>query len=76
MFGRQQATLAATEQEPKRTAAHVRGIEDRAHQEIDRARQETKQWQHHHEAAERSYRDAVQALEARCEALQKQGQER
>ncbi len=65
------ARLAATEQERERTAAHVRGIEDRAHQEIDRARQETKQWQQRHEAAERSYRDAVQALEARCEALQK-----
>ena len=66
--------LAAAEQERERTAAHLRAVEDRAHQEIDRARQETKQWQHRHEAAERSYRDAVQALEARCEASQKQWQ--
>lgn len=66
--------LAAAEQERERTAAHIRAVEDRAHQEVDRARQETKQWQQRHEAAERSYRDTVQALEARCEALQKQSQ--
>lgn len=68
------ARLAAAEKERERTAAHVQGIEDRAHQEVDRARQEAKQWQHRHEAAERSYRDAVHALEARCEASQKQRQ--
>ncbi|KZC24023.1 integrase [Rhodanobacter thiooxydans] len=68
------AHLAATEQERERTAAHVRGIEDRAHQEIDRARQETKQWQHRHEAAERSYREAVHSQQARCETLQSQWQ--
>lgn len=68
------ARLAATEQERERTAAHVRGIEDRAHQEVDRARQETKQWQHRHEAAERSHREAVHSLEARCETLQSQWQ--
>ncbi|MBD8873729.1 DNA-binding protein [Rhodanobacter sp. DHB23] len=69
------ARLAAADQERERTAAHLRAVEDRAHQEIDRARQETKQWQHRHEAAERSYRDGGQALEARCEALQKQWQQ-
>lgn len=69
------ARLAAADLERERTAAHLRAVEDRAHQEIDRARQETKQWQHRHEAAERSYRDGVQALEARCEALQKQWQQ-
>jgi len=53
------ARFAAAEQERKRTAAHLSAVEDRAHQEVDRARQETKQWQHRHEAAERSYRDAV-----------------
>ena len=68
------ARLAAADQERERTAAHLRAVEDRAHQEIDRARQETKQWQHRHEAAERSHRDAVQALEARCEAFQNQWQ--
>jgi chromosome segregation ATPase len=68
------ARLAAAEQERERTAAHIRAVEDRAHQEVDRARQETQQWQQRHEAAERSHRDTVQALEARCEALQKQSQ--
>jgi len=66
------ARFAASELERERTVAHIRVIEDRAHQEVDRARQETKQWQQRHEAAERSYREALQALEARCEALQKQ----
>ena len=45
-----------------------------AHQEIDRARQEAKQWQQRLDAAERSYREALQALEARSEASQKQSQ--
>jgi chromosome segregation ATPase len=66
------ARLAATDQERERTAVHIRAIEDRAHQEVDRARQETKQWQQRHEATERSYREAVQALEARCEASHRQ----
>ncbi len=68
------ARLVAEKQERERIATHLRAIEDRAHQEVDRARQETKQWQQRHEAAERSYRDAVQTLEARCEASQKQEQ--
>lgn len=67
--------LAALDQERERTAAHLRSVEDRAHQEIDRARQETKQWQHRHEAAEQRYREAVQNQGARCEALQKQLQQ-
>ncbi|MGS1125875.1 DNA-binding protein [Rhodanobacter sp. UC4437_H4] len=66
------ARLAATDQERERTAVHIRATEDRAHQEVDRARQETKQWQQRHEATERSYREAVQALEARCEASHRQ----
>lgn len=69
------ARLAAADQERERAAAHVRGIEDRAHQEVDRARQEAKQWQQRHEAAERSYREALHALEMRCEASQQQSQQ-
>lgn len=69
------AHLAATEQERKRMAAHIQAIEDRAHQEVDRARQEAKQWQQRHEAAERSHRDTVQALETRNETSQKQWQQ-
>lgn len=67
--------LAAAEQERERTATHVRGIEDRAHQEVDRARREAKQWQQRHEAAERSYREALHALKARCEASEQQSQQ-
>ena len=66
------ARLAASEQERERTAAHIRAVEDRAHQEVDRARQETKQWQLRLDAAERSYLEALQALEARCETSQRQ----
>lgn len=69
------ARLAAADQERERTAAHLRAVEDRAHQEIDRARRETKQWQHRLETAEQSYREAVQAQGARSEALQKQLQQ-
>lgn len=60
--------LAAADQERQRVAAHVQAIEDRAHQEVDRARQEMKQWQQRLDAAERSHRDANRVLEARCEA--------
>lgn len=68
------ARIAAAEQERERTTAHIRAVEDRAHQEVDRARQEAKQWQQRLDAAERSYREALQALEARSEASQKQSQ--
>ncbi|WP_082583012.1 DNA-binding protein [Frateuria sp. Soil773] len=67
--------LAAADQERERIAAHVRAIEDRAHQEVDRARQETKQWQQRHDAAERGQRDAAQALEARYTVSHRQLQE-
>lgn len=54
---------------------HVRNLEDRAHQEVDRARQEAKQWQHRYEAAEQSHRETLRALEARCETSLKQSQQ-
>lgn len=66
------ARLAALDQERERTAAHIRATEDRAHHEVDRARQEAKQWQQRLEAAERGHRDASQALEARCDASHRQ----
>lgn len=69
------AHLAAAQHERERTTAHVQGIEDRAHQEVDRARQEAKQWQQRHEVAEGSYRDALQALETRYEVSRKQSQQ-
>jgi chromosome segregation ATPase len=68
------ARLTAADQERERTAAHIRTVEDHAHQEVDRARHEAKQWQQRLEAAERSYREAFQGLEARCEASQQQSQ--
>lgn len=64
--------LAAVDQERERAAAHVQAVEDRAHQEVDRARLEAKKWQQRQKAAERVHRDATQTLEARCEASQKQ----
>lgn len=67
--------LAAADQERERTAAHIRAVEDRAHQEVDHARQETKQSQQRHEAAERSHRDTVQSLEKRYESSQNQLQQ-
>jgi hypothetical protein len=72
LYAEKTARLAAAEQERERTAAHIRAIEDRAHQEVDHARQEAKLWQQRHEAAERSYREAVQAFDARCEASHRQ----
>jgi len=60
--------------ERARQEVYVRNLEDRAHQEVDRARQETKQWQHRHETAEQSHREALLALEVRCDASQKQMQ--
>lgn len=69
------ARLTAAEQDRERTAAHLRSVEDRAHQEIDHARQETKQWRQRHEAAERAHRDAAHTLEARCTTSQKQLQQ-
>lgn len=55
--------------------AHVRNLEDRAHQEVDHARQEAKQWRLRHETAEQSHREALLVLQARCETLQKQSQQ-
>lgn len=56
-------TRAALESDRERQEAHIRTIEDRAHQEIDRARQDAKQWQQRYEAAERAHRDAVSTMQ-------------
>jgi len=61
------ARLALADQERERTAAHIRAVEDRAHQEVDRARQETQRWQQGLEAAERDHRDVIRTLEVRSE---------
>lgn len=55
----QQQAAAA---ERVRQEAYVRNLEDRAHQEVDRLRQDTKQWQQRLEAAEQSHRTAETTL--------------
>lgn len=55
--------------ERERQEAHIRAIEDRAHHEVDRARQDAKQWQQRHEAAERVHREAVTAMQTRYDSV-------
>jgi chromosome segregation ATPase len=61
-----QTTVAC---ERARQEAYVRGVEDRAHQEIDRARQEAKHWQQQLETADRANKDAVTALQTQRDGL-------
>ncbi len=65
----QQQAAAA---ERARQEAYVRNLEDRAHQEVDRLRQDAKQWQQRLEAAERSHRDAETTLRKELGALRDQ----
>ncbi len=65
-----QATL---QEERMRQETHGRAVEDRAHQEVDRARQETRQWQQRHEAAERAHREALADLQHRYASSSDQG---
>lgn len=58
--------------ERSRQAAYVRTLEDRAHQEIDRVRQESKQWQQRLDATERIHREALGATRAEEQALRDQ----
>lgn len=64
-----QTTVAS---ERVRQEAYVRGLEDRALQEIDRARQESKHWQQRLETADRVHNDAVTALQAQRDGLLEQ----
>jgi chromosome segregation ATPase len=63
----QTATAERTRQE-----AYVRNLEDRAHQEVDRLRQESKQWQQRLEAAERAHREAERLLQVDQSTLRDQ----
>jgi chromosome segregation ATPase len=63
---------ASLHEERARQDGYVRSLEDRAHLEIDRARQEAKQWQHRLEIAEKSHSGAVSALEAQRASAQDQ----
>jgi chromosome segregation ATPase len=62
----------AAAEERARQEAYVRNLEDRAHQEVDRLRQETKQWQQRLETAERSHRDTESSLRTELGALRDQ----
>jgi chromosome segregation ATPase len=59
---------AALRTERERQETQIRAIEDRSYQEVDRARQDAKQWQQRHELTERAHRDAVAAMENRYDA--------
>lgn len=65
----QQQAAAA---ERARQEAYVRNLEDRAHQEVDRLRQEAKQWQQRLEAAERTHREAERLLQVDQSVLRDQ----
>ncbi|UJJ52655.1 MULTISPECIES: DNA-binding protein [Rhodanobacter] len=62
----QQQAAAA---ERARQEAYLRNLEDRAHQEVDRLRQESKRWQQRLDAAECAHRDAETALRTEIVAL-------
>jgi hypothetical protein len=57
------------EAERERSAAHVRATEDRAHQEVDRARQDAKRWQQQYELAERTRQETARAQQSRHDAI-------
>lgn len=61
--------------ERERLEAHMRAVEDRAHQEIDRARQDAKQWQQRHEVAERLHREAIDMMQRQHDAIGSQARQ-
>lgn len=63
---------ALIEADREHQVAHIRALEDRAHQEVDRARQEAKQFQHRLAVAERLHREAVVGLQLRHDAVAEQ----
>jgi len=66
----EQQQAAASERARQET--YVRNLEDRAHQEVDRLRQESKQWQQRLEAAERAHREAERLLQLEQNTLRDQ----
>jgi len=58
--------------ERERQEEHIRAIEDRSHAEVDRARQDAKQWQQRFENSERAHHDTVAAQKNRHELLGEQ----
>ncbi|QNK01375.1 DNA-binding protein [Dyella telluris] len=60
---------AAMEAERERRDTHLRAVEDRAHLEVDRARQEAKQWQQRWESSERTSREVHTEMQSRIEMI-------
>lgn len=55
----------ALQTERERQEAYIRTAEERAHQEVDLARQEAKGWQQQHAATERAHRKTLTAVQER-----------
>jgi len=51
---------------------YLRNVEDRAHQEIDRARLDAKQWQHRYETLERAHQNALATVQTERDLLRDQ----
>ncbi|GAA0919912.1 hypothetical protein GCM10009552_40360 [Rothia nasimurium] len=51
---------------------YLRNVEDRAHQEIDRARLDAKQWQHRYETSERAHQNALVTVQTERDLLRDQ----
>ncbi|GLQ87702.1 DNA-binding protein [Dyella flagellata] len=69
-FERQQAELDALRTERAATQAHIRSVEDRAHQQMDQARQEVKAQGQQQERTRREHAKRVAELAAQRDALQ------
>ncbi|AHX13367.1 hypothetical protein CH75_09210 [Dyella jiangningensis] len=61
--------------ERERQEAYIRAAEDRSHLEVDRARQEAKQWQQRHEGAERVHKDVVAAMQGQLNLVAAQSRD-
>lgn len=65
----QQSELDALRVEHAAAQAHIRAVEDRAHQQVDQARQEIKTLGQQHERARREHGKQVAELTAQCDGL-------
>lgn len=72
---RHHESQVALQIERERLEAHMRAVENRAHQEIDRARQDAKQWQQRQEVAERSHREAIDMMQRQYDAISSQARQ-
>ena len=58
--------------ERERLEAYIRATEDRAHLEVDRARQDAKQWQQRHDTIEQIHREVTSAQQALLDSCREQ----